>query len=101
MNASINQAAVNLAQLVIQSEYAVRITALTPWATVPVGYRGAATIEQHGFFYSFWFDFSGAHVLVRVEGLGIFQAEWADEEPPVVAIVSQELPTPHLLAQAA
>ncbi len=101
MNAIINQAAVNLAQLVIQSEYAVRITTLTPWACVPVGYRGAATIENHGFYYSFWFDFTGHQVLVRVEGLGIFLAEWADEEPPVVAVVAQELSTPQFLAQAA
>ena len=105
MNASINQAAVALAQLVIQAEYAVRVTTLTPWSCMPAGYRGAATIENHGFYYSFWFDFSGNKVLVRIEGLGIFLAEWADEEPPVVATVPAavvyQLPTPQALPQAA
>ncbi|MDO7885368.1 hypothetical protein [Hymenobacter cheonanensis] len=105
MTAAINQAAVTLATLIIQSEYAVRLTQLTPWACVPAGYRGAATLESHGFYYSFWFDFTGNKVLVRVEGLGIFLAEWEDEEPPVVATVPAaivyQLPTPEALPQAA
>jgi hypothetical protein len=105
MNASINQAAVALAQLVIQSEYSVRVTQLTTWSCVPVGYRGAATLESHGFYYSFWFDFTGSKVLVRIEGLGIFLAEWDDEEPPVVATVPTatvyQLPAPEALPLAA
>ena len=92
MTAQINQAAVILARLIVQSEYAVRITQLRPTAEIPAGYRGAATLCSHSFFYSFWFDFSAQGILVRVDGLGLFTAEWEDEEPPVVASVVQLLP---------
>lgn len=92
MTAQINQAAVALATLIVQSEYAVRITQLRPLTDMPAHYRGAATLCNHGFYYSFWFDFSAQGILVRVEGLGVFSAEWLDEEPPVVATVLPLLP---------
>jgi hypothetical protein len=101
MTAQINQAAVALARLIVQSEYAVRITHLLPTTDMPAGYRGAATLCAHGFYYSFWFDFTGQCILVRVDGLGVFAAEWEDEEPPVVANVVQLLPPLEALPLAA
>jgi len=101
VTAQINQAAVALAILIVQSEYAVRITQLRPSPEMPAGYRGAATLYNHGFFYSFWFDFTGENILVRVEGLGVFSAEWLDQEPPVVAHVVQLLPPLEALPLAA
>jgi hypothetical protein len=58
MTAQVNQTAVTLARLLVQSEYAVRITQQLPTTQIPAGYRGAATLCAHSFYYSFWFDFS-------------------------------------------
>ena len=92
MTAAINFAASALAQTLIKPEYAVRVVGLTTLQQMPAGYAGACTIEAHGFFYSFWFNHATGAMLLRVEGLGIFETEYEDVEPPVVAAVLYHLP---------
>ena len=101
MTAAINYAASALAQTLIKPEYAVRVVGLSPHAQVPAGYQGACTIQEHGFYYCFWFNHATGQMLLRVEGLGLFEAEYQDEEPAVVAAVLYHIPTAEPLRQAA
>lgn len=101
MTAAINYAASALAQTLIKPEYAVRVVGFSTHAQVPAGYQGACTICEHGFYYSFWFNHTTGRMLLRVEGLGLFEAEYEDDEPAVVAAVVYHLPHPDSLRQAA
>jgi hypothetical protein len=102
MNAAINYAASALAQTLISPEYAVRVVGLSKFDQVPACYAGACTIHVHGFYYQFWFNHATGEILLRVEGLGIFEAEYADDEPTsigAIAAVVYRLPKPLLQAE--
>jgi hypothetical protein len=101
MTAAINYAASALAQTLILPEYAVRVVGLSTHHQVPACFSGACTIHVHGFYYQFWFNHATGEILVRVEGLGIFEAEYEDDEPTsigAIAAVVYRLPKPVLQA---
>ena len=102
MTAAINYAASALAQTLIKPEYAVRVVGLSYHTHVPACYAGACTIQVHGFYYQFWFNHATGEILLRVEGLGIFEAEYEDDEPAsigAIAAVVYRLPKPVLQAE--
>ena len=104
MTAAIDYAASALAQTLIKPEYAVRVVGLTRYAQVPAGYSGACTIHVHGFYYSFWFNHSTGEILLQVQGLGIFEAVYEDDEPAsigAIAAVVYRLPNPQAYREAA
>ena len=88
MTAAINYAASALAQTLIKPEYAVRVVGVSKHAQVPACYAGACTIHVHGFYYQFWFNHATGEILLRVEGLGIFEAEYEDDEPTSIGAIA-------------
>jgi hypothetical protein len=99
MTAAINYAASALAQTLIQPEYAVRVVGLRSCQQIPACYSGTCTVQVHGFYYQFWFNHATGEILLRVEGLGIFEAEYEDDEPTsigAIAAVVYRLPKPVL-----
>jgi len=104
MTAAIDYAASALAQTLIKPEYAVRVVGLTRYAQVPAGYSGACTIHVHGFYYSFWFNHGTGEILLQVQGLGIFEAVYEDDEPAsigAIAAIVYRLPKPEAYREAA
>jgi hypothetical protein len=104
MTAAINYAASALAQTLIKPEYAVRVVGLSSHTQVPACYAGACTIQVEGFYYQFWFNHATGEILLRVEGLGIFEAEYEDDEPVsigAIAAVVYRLPKSELYREAA
>src|SRR4051812_39216311 len=75
MSTPVQTATIALAQAIVHPGYGLRITALAT-ADMPAGFYGAPEATNAGFVYSAWYTDCGDQVMVVVDGLGLFHAEY-------------------------
>ena len=89
----IDQAAIAFVQALIRPEFGVRVLLRRRDLTaMPADYYSTCVVDERGYCYSFWLRERCPQLLVRVEGLGVFEAAYEDEWPIVLAIGLQQLP---------
>ena len=83
MTTAIQNASIALAQAIIDPGYGLRITAVAT-AHMPAGFYGAPEATNAGYVYSAWYTDCGDQVMVVVDGLGLFHAEYDPAVTPTL-----------------
>ncbi|MGI4871226.1 MAG: hypothetical protein ACRYFX_08620 [Janthinobacterium lividum] len=89
----IDRAAIDFVQVLIRPEYGVRVLCRRrDLSAMPADYYSTCSVMERGYCYSFWLCEGCPQLLIRVEGLGVFEAAYEDEWPLVLAIGLQQYP---------